>query len=103
MSGMTENPPRRPLLDMTPEGEFREAPRPGGPNLFVARVGGIAMLVAIAAAGLLVVALSIFFVALLLPIVLGAGAIAAMSIWWRRRQLRKMGIEPGPIRIVVRR
>lgn len=100
---MNENLHRRPVLDMTPEGEFREAPRLSGFNLLVARMGGVAMLVALVAAGLLVVALAVFFVALLIPILLGAGIIAAVSIWWRRRQLRKMGIEPGSIRIVVRR
>jgi len=93
----------RPVLDMTPEGEFREAPKPSGFNLLLARMGGVAMLVATAAGGLLLVALSIFFIGLLLPIVIGAGSIAAISLWWRRRRLRKMGIEPGPIRIIVRR
>ncbi len=100
---MNENLHRRPVLDMTPEGEFREAPRPSGLNLLLARMGGIAILVAVAAGGLLLVALAIFFIGLLLPVVIGAGAIAAISLWWRRRRLRKMGIEPGPIRIVVRR
>jgi len=61
------------------------------------------MLIAIAAGGLMLVALAIFFIGLLLPIVIGAGAIAALALWWRRRQMRKMGIEPAPIRIVVRR
>jgi hypothetical protein len=93
----------RPVLDMTPEGEFREAPKPSGFNLLLARMGGIAMLVAIAAGGLLLVAVAIFFIGLLLPVVIGAGTIAAISLWWRRRQMRKMGIEPGPIRIIVRR
>ena len=88
---------------MTPEGEFKQAPPPSGLNLLLARLGGVAMLVALAAGGLLLVALAIFFIGLLLPIVIGAGLIAGISIWWRRRQLRKMGIEPAPIRIIVRR
>ncbi len=103
MWGMN-NPTRpRPVLDMTPEGEFREAPKPRGFNLLLARMGGIAMLIAVAAAGLLLVALAIFFIGLLLPIVIAAGSIAALSLWWRRRQLRKMGIEPSPVRIILRR
>ena len=93
----------RPVLDMTPEGAFREAPKPSGFNLLLARMGGVAVLVAVAAGGLLLVALAIFFIGLLLPIVIGAGTIAAVSLWWWRRRLRKMGIEPGPIRIIVRR
>lgn len=100
---MSETPHRRPVLDMTPEGEFRDAPRPSGFNLLLARMGGIAVLIAVAAGGLLLVALAIFFIGLLLPIVIGAGTVAAVSLWWRRRRLRRMGIEPGPIRIVVRR
>lgn len=100
---MSEIPNRRPVLDMTPEGEFREAPKPSGLNLLLARTGGIAILIAVAAGGLLLVALAIFFIGLLLPIVIGAGAIAAVSLWWRRRRLRRMGVEPGPVHIVVKR
>lgn len=93
----------RPVLDMTPDGAFREVPKPSGFNLLLARMGGIAILITAAAGGLLLVALAIFFIGLLLPVVIGAGTIAAISLWWRRRRLRKMGIEPGPIRIILRR
>ena len=103
MQAMDNPTHRRPVLDMTPEGEFREAPKPSGFNLLLARMGGIAMLVALAAGGLLLVAVAIFFIGLLLPVVIGAGTIAGISLWWRRRQMRKAGIEPGPIRIIVRR
>ena len=88
---------------MTPEGEFREAPKASGLNLLLARMGGIAILVTVMAGGLLLVALAIFFIGLLLPIVIGAASIAALSLWWRRRRLRKMGVEPGPLRIIIRR
>lgn len=103
MNGMNDSTRPRPVLDMTPEGEFRQVPKPSGFNLLLARMGGIAMLVAIAAGGLLLVALAIFFIGLLLPVAIAAGSIAAISLWWRRRRLRKMGIDPGPIRIIVRR
>jgi hypothetical protein len=93
----------RPVLDMTPEGQFREPPKPSGLDAILARVGGVAMLVALVFGGLLLVAVALFFIGLLLPIAIGAGLVAALSIWWRRRRLRRMGIEPGPIRIVVRR
>ena len=100
---MNDERPRPAVLDMTPEGEFRQVPPPSGLNLVLARAGGVAMLIGIAAGGLLLVALAILAIGLLLPVVIGAGVIAALSIWWRRRQLRKMGIEPAPIRIIVRR
>ncbi len=100
---MNDERPRPAVLDMTPDGEFRQAPPPSGPNLLLARIGGVAMLVGVAAGGLLLVALAILAIGLLLPVVIGAGVIAALSLWWRRRQLRKMGIEPAPIRIIVRR
>jgi hypothetical protein len=92
-----------PVLDMTPEGEFREPPKPSGFDAFLARLGGFAVLIGVMAGGLILAALAIFFIGLLLPVVLGAAAVAALSIWWRRRRLRKMGIEPGSVRIVVRR
>ncbi len=100
---MNDDRPRPEVLDMTPEGEFRQAPPTSGLNVLLARLGGVAILVAVAAGGLLLVALAVFFIGLLLPIVIGAGTIAALSIWWRRRRLRKSGIEPAPIRIILRR
>jgi hypothetical protein len=103
IAGMSVDPRRRPVLDLTPEGEFRDPPKPGGFDALLAKAGGVAILVALAAGGLLLTALAIFFIGLLLPIVIGAGAVAAVTLWWRRRRLRRMGIEPGPVRIVVRR
>ncbi|WP_424811785.1 hypothetical protein [Roseococcus sp. YIM B11640] len=100
---MDDHRPNRPVLDMTPEGEFRQPPPPSGFNAFVARLGGVAILLALAAGGLLLVALAIFFIGLLIPVALGAGLVAAVSMWWRRRQLRRMGYELQPIRIVIRR
>jgi CHASE2 domain-containing sensor protein len=95
---------RRPVLDMTPDGGFREPPRPaGGLNAILARVSGLAILVAVVAGGLLLAALAIFFIGLLLPVALGAAAIAGLSMWWRRRRMRAMGLEPQPFVFVVRR
>lgn len=104
--------PSPPVLDMTPDGQFRDAaPRGAGwLDRALGRVGGVALLVALAAGGLLAVALAIAFVSLLLPTVIGAGAIAAASIWWRLRRLRRQGGAggapgaPGAVRFVfVRR
>ncbi|WP_249681399.1 hypothetical protein [Roseococcus pinisoli] len=94
---------RPPVLDMTPEGEFRDPPRPSGLNAVLAGTSRIALLIALVAGGLLLVALAIFFIGLLLPVVIGAALVASVSMWWRRRRLRRMGIEPGPLFVVVRR
>ncbi|TCI00064.1 hypothetical protein EJV46_05250 [Roseococcus sp. SYP-B2431] len=100
---MSDHMPRRPVLDMTPEGEFRDPPRPSGLNAVLARTSRLAILVGLAAGGLLMVALAIFFIGLLLPVVIGAAAVASVSLWWRRRRMRAMGIEPGPFFVVMRR
>jgi hypothetical protein len=92
--------PRRPprpspqLLDMTPEGGFRDPPPPSWLDRLLARTGGIAALVALVAGGLALAALALLFIGLLLPVAILAGGIAAVSLWWRMRQLRKQGIEP---------
>jgi hypothetical protein len=91
------------MLDMTPEGEFRTPPRPSGLNAVLARTGGVALLVALAAGGLLLVSLAILFIGLLIPVAIGAGVVAAVALWWRRRRLRRMGIQPVGFRIVVKR
>lgn len=93
---------RPPILDMTPEGEFREAPRPSWLDRVLARTGGIAILVLAATLGLVLVAVAILFISLLIPVAIGAGVIAAISIWWRRRRMRQAGIQPATI-FVVRR
>ncbi|MBY0337378.1 MAG: hypothetical protein K2X11_12240 [Acetobacteraceae bacterium] len=87
---------------MTPEGEFRAPPRPTGFNAFLARFGGIAILVAVVAGGLVLAALALVFIGLLLPVLLGAAAVGAVSLWWRRRRLRKMGLDPSVSGSVIR-
>jgi len=82
------------IIDMTPEGEFRDPPPPPAPRGFervLARLGGVAMLVALAAGGLLLTALALLAIGVLLPIVLAAGAIGAITLWWRLRQARARG------------
>ena len=93
-----------PILDMTPEGGFREpaaAPK-GWIDRALARVGGAALLLAVAAGGLVVVALAFVLLGLLLPIAIGAGLVAFVSIWWRLRRLRARGGGAMPF-VVVRR
>ncbi|MDB5374533.1 MAG: hypothetical protein JWP04_3175 [Belnapia sp.] len=96
--------PSPPVLDMTADGQFRDPvpPRRGWLDQVLGRVGGVALLVTLAAAGLVVVALAILFVGLLLPVVIGAGLIAFVSLWWRMRRLRKAN-GGQPVRFVFLR
>jgi len=88
---------------MTPEGDFRDPlpPRRGWLDRALGRVGGLALLVTLAAGGLLLVSLAILFVGLLLPVLVGAGLVAFISLWWRMRRLRRAG--DGSVRFVVLR
>jgi UDP-N-acetylmuramyl pentapeptide phosphotransferase/UDP-N-acetylglucosamine-1-phosphate transferase len=91
---------RPPIIDMTPEGEFREPPlrRPSRFDRVLARVGGIAILLAVAAGGLVLAALAVLSLAVLLPVAIVAAAIGAGSLWWRLRRARRTGsgVPPGP-------
>jgi hypothetical protein len=85
---------RPPVLDMTPEGEFRDPIPPRAPGVLdrlLGRVGGVALLVALAAGGLVIAGLAIMFAALALPVLILAGAIGAGSLWWRLRRARRQG------------
>ncbi|MFM7692262.1 MAG: hypothetical protein ACKPAC_22830, partial [Alphaproteobacteria bacterium] len=66
-------------------------PAPRGFEGFVSRLGGVAMLVALSAGGLLLAAVALVAIGVLLPIVLAAGAIGAITIWWRLRKARARG------------
>jgi hypothetical protein len=89
---------------MTPEGEFRDPvpPRPASAlDRCLARIGGIAVLVALVAGGIVMAGLAIMFAALALPVLILAGAIGAGSIWWRLRRARREG-RPIPV-VIIRR
>jgi hypothetical protein len=94
------------VLDMTPEGEFRDPlpPRRTWLDRALGRVGGLALLVTLATGGLLVVALAVVFIGLLLPVLIGAGLVAFGTLWWRVRRARRaggLGGGPRPVRFVV--
>lgn len=95
----TPRRPTPPVLDMTPEGEFRDATptaRGGWLDRALGRVGGVALLVAFAAGGLLLAALAVALLGLLLPVVLVAAVVGFGSLWWRARRLRGQGgVGPG--------
>jgi len=82
------------IIDMTPEGEFRDPPLPPAPRgfeRFLARLGGVATLVALSAGGLLLAAVALLAIGVLLLILLAAGAIGAITIWWPLRKARARG------------
>lgn len=84
---------QRPVIDMTPEGEFRGTPaRPATlADKVMARVGGVAALVALVAGGVVVAGIAIAFFAIALPIAVLAGAIAFASLWWRMKKAGRQG------------
>lgn len=98
--------PRRPVvLDMTPEGEFREPPAPGRLDRFLQRAGGMAVLVAVVTGGLVLAALALAALTILVPVALVAGIVAWFAIRWRLRRLMRQAAQQGrpgaPVRFVV--
>jgi uncharacterized membrane protein len=86
----------RPIIDMTLEGEFVSAPQPTTPPAG-ARVLLWAVVGMILAATALIVALTLWFVVMLLPLVLGAALAAYLAFryqQWRARH--SFGIRRGP-------
>jgi hypothetical protein len=101
--GGMETHRRPPVLDMTPDGEFRDVARPPASTLdrVLARVGGVAVLTALAAGGIVIAGLAILFAAIALPVLIIAGAVGGGTLWWRLRRARRNG-EPMPF-VVIRR
>ncbi len=95
-------PRRPPVLDMTPEGEFRD-PAPRRTTMLdrlLGRIGGVALLLALGAGGLVLAGLAVLAIGLLLPLALLAGLVAFGALWWR---LRRAGLRPGALRFTVGR
>ncbi len=77
-----------PILDMTTQGEFREAPRP--PRLPVsARILRVAIIVAVLTAMVAFAALALWLALILIPVALAAAAIGWLA--WRYRVWRVTG------------
>jgi hypothetical protein len=77
---------------MTPDGEFREPAIAGMTNATwldraLARVGGAALLLTLAAGGFVLIAVAVLLLGLLLPIVIGAGLVAFVTLWWRMHRM----------------
>lgn len=95
---------RPPVIDMTPEGEFRDPvpPRAAGMlDRILARLGAVGVLVAAGSIGLVLAGLAILAIGILLPLAIFAGAIGAGSLWWRARRARRDGTAPQGVRFVV--
>ena len=77
-----------PAIDMTPDGRFLPPPGAGRRAPLTIRIGGIAAVVAVLAIGLGVAALALWFAIILVPIAIGAAAIAWLAFriqLWRAR------------------
>lgn len=78
---------RPPIIDMRPDGSFAQPPRSN--ILFSTKVALGAILVVIVGGGLAVAALAIWFVALILPAVVLAAGIAYIALKLRGWTLRR--------------
>lgn len=76
-----------PTLDMTPDGAFRRPPPMGGGAPLSFKLLAGAVLVAVVAGAIAVAALALWVVALLLPVVIVAGGVAWATMRYRRWQL----------------
>ncbi len=78
------------MLDMTPDGQFRNPPKvPIG-----TRIAAIAIIVAVAAGALAIAAIALWIAFLLIPVVLAAGLIGYIAFRFqmgRRRSFRGSG------------
>lgn len=89
---------------MTPDGQFRDPappPKAGRFDRALTKLGGAALLVALAAGGLVLAGLAILFIGILLPVLIVAGLIGGGSLWWRVRRMRRNG-QAVPF-VVIRR
>ena len=80
------------LLDMTPDGRFRQPVRPP----LSARVLAVALAVMAIAAALAIGALALWFALILVPGALGAAAVAWLA--WRYRLWRARRVQGSPLR-----
>jgi hypothetical protein len=84
---------RPPLLDMTPEGQFRT---PAQPPLAV-RIGAVAILVAVLTGAVAAAALVFWFALALIPVAIIAGAVGYLALrfqLWRMRRGSAAGFRP---------
>jgi hypothetical protein len=94
---------RLPVIDMTPDGAFRDPPPRalGTLDRILARMGVLGVMVAAGSVGLVLAALALLAIGILLPVAIVAGAIGAGALWWRARRARRNGTAPRGIRFVI--
>lgn len=92
---MNDQPP---LLDMTPQGDFRDPPPPSRADRIASVVLRAALGVVVLAGLLALASLAIVALSVILPILFGAAAVAGVILWWRLRQARRNGQD---VRIMV--
>ena len=87
--------PKGPVLDMTPDGQFVDAPPTPGMPPFGVRVMGISILVAVLAGFAAIALLALWLALQLIPIAIGAGLIAygvfRFQAWRARSSLGRDG------------
>ncbi|MES2710258.1 MAG: hypothetical protein V4653_01630 [Pseudomonadota bacterium] len=86
---------RPPIIDMTPEGDFRDPEQPRRATTLdrvLARVGGVAVLLAVLSGALVIVALAVMAFAILLPVAIVASLVGGGTLWWRVRRARAQGV-----------
>ena len=79
------DPAAGPVLDMTPDGQFRTPP----PTPWASRILRYAIVVAVVAGGLAIAALALWFALMLIPVVLGAALVAYFALRWRVWQAQR--------------
>ncbi|MFH5925256.1 hypothetical protein [Roseomonas xinghualingensis] len=92
---MIQDPHRPPVLDMTPEGDFRDTQKPLAGSWLdraLLRLGGAAALAVAIAGGLVLAALAALILGLLIPVLIVAGLVGFVSLWWRMRRARRSGM-----------
>ncbi len=65
-----------PVIDLTPEGEFRQPASPFGPPPWAARIAAWALIVALVAGGIAVAAIAFWLALTLIPVAIIAGLVA---------------------------
>lgn len=99
------NDHRPPIIDMTPEGEFRDAQARSGARAnwldrALMRVGGLSAVVALGAGGLVIAGLALAFLTILVPVAIVMALVAGGSLYWRARRAARQG---RPFVMVYRR
>ncbi len=84
MEDLRKNQDKHIVIDMTLDGDFREAPRP----TLAQRIGRVAIAVTVLAVLVALVGFVVFAMAIAIPVAIGAGVIAWLALQWQRWKSR---------------